>query len=281
MRSARMLNRIVDRINLEIAYYSKRTKLKKLYNPRVENLDLEHHIKEATSWLVRAQDCGSDRGISYGCELGDKLWPSYPETTGYIIPTFIKFSEFYKDSEYLMRALEMGHWEADVQMQCGAVMGGMVNSNPTPAIFNTGQVLLGWGCLINESNDSVIIDAGYRAAEWMTQMQSDNGEWINGNSSFSDKHTTTYNVRAAWGLAKFGKAVGEPKYIEAALKFTELVKVKQQDNGWFDDCCLSNAEKPLLHTLAYTMRGYLELGIQENISHQTSHCLVASLLLTQ
>jgi hypothetical protein len=33
---------------------------------------------------------------------------------------------------------------------------------------------------------------------------------------------------------------------------------KQAANGWFADCCLSNAEKPLTHTLGYALRGVIE-----------------------
>ena len=38
----------------------------------------------------------------------------------------------------------MADWEIEVQMPIGAVMGGTVDQPPTPAVFNTGQVMLGW-----------------------------------------------------------------------------------------------------------------------------------------
>jgi hypothetical protein len=34
----------------------------------------------------------------------------------------------------------------------------------------------------------------------------------------------------------------------------------QAQNGWLPSCCLSDPEQPLLHTLAYAIRGLLEGG---------------------
>ena len=49
-------------------------------------------LDEAAQWLARTQDAGSDRGISYGADIGGPFLESYPETTGYIIPTLIELA---------------------------------------------------------------------------------------------------------------------------------------------------------------------------------------------
>jgi hypothetical protein len=33
---------------------------------------------------------------------------------------------------------------------------------------------------------------------------------------------------------------------------------RQCDNGWFEDCCLTDPERPLTHTLGYALRGVVE-----------------------
>ena len=33
---------------------------------------------------------------------------------------------------------------------------------------------------------------------------------------------------------------------------------KQRENGWFDNCCLTDPEHPLTHTIGYVLRGVLE-----------------------
>ena len=224
------------------------------------NLDPDLHIREAAEWLMRAQDAGSDRGVSYGAVFGKGFAPSYPETTGYIICTFLDLAEFYADDRYLQRALEAADWEIAVQMPSGAVMGGVFNTNPTPAVFNTGQVLLGWAALLRKTGHKRFAEAGHRAAAWLVSMQEENGCWIRGNSAHANPHTTVYNVMAAWGLAEFGRAAGDEQALSAATRNAEYALSRQTDNGWFADCCLNDAARPLLHTLGYTMQGLVGIG---------------------
>jgi hypothetical protein len=45
----------------------------------------------------------------------------------------------------------MGEGESAIQLDSGAVMGGMFNPKPSPAVFNTGMVLLGWSALYEQT----------------------------------------------------------------------------------------------------------------------------------
>ncbi len=232
-----------------------------LYTGIHSNLDKERHLKEAADWLVRAQDHGSDRGVSYGARLGEGfIDASYPETTGYIIDTFLALARHFGDDGFLKRAVEMGTWEAAIQMDCGAVMGGMFNTSPTPAVFNTGMVLLGWASLFRETRTEIFRTAGDRAAQWLLEMQDSDGNWIRGNSNFANSRATLYNVKAAWGLAEIGAAIGNPNYVSAAVRNAEYAVGRQHPNGWFPDCCLEDPERPLLHTIAYSMQGLIGIG---------------------
>jgi hypothetical protein len=232
------------------------------YFPKPDgNMDIDLHIAEAAAWLVRAQDSGADRGVAYGAELGRGFLASYPETTGYIIPTFLRLAEHYGDEEYLRRAFDMGCWEASVQLNSGAVMAGRVDApHPQPAIFNTGQVLLGWSALLKVKLDDRFLNPGIRAADWMLSQQEADGNWIHGNSPLAEATATVYNVKAAWGLAEFGAVVKRPHYITAALNNAEYAMRLQLPNGWFEKCCLSDPEHPLLHTMAYSMQGLVGMG---------------------
>ncbi len=224
------------------------------------NLDAELHIQEATGWLLRAQDFGPDRGVSYGAEFGSGFLPSYPETTGYIICTLLALAENYGKNEYLTRAIEMGKWESDIQLSTGAVMGGMFNADPTPAVFNTGMVLLGWSTLYEVTREEVFRMSAQRAGNWLLEMQEANGNWIRGNSQFASAGSTVYNVKAAWGLARLGQVLQCEEFISGAVRNAEFALSKQLPNGWFADCCLDDAERPLLHTIAYTMQGLVGIG---------------------
>jgi hypothetical protein len=226
-----------------------------LYTKLHDNTDMDTHIRESVAWLCRAQDHGVDRGVSYGCVFGQGFEPSYPETTGYIMASFVRLAELFPGEDYLRRASEMSDWEISIQMPEGAVMGGRANESPTPAMFNTGQVLIGWAALYNAAKAGRILNAGRRAADWMVSLQEPDGNWIRGNSRFANASSTVYNVKAAWGLCAFGCAIGERRYIDAAIRNAEFAVSRQLPNGWFRDCCLGDPSAPLLHTIAYSIQG--------------------------
>ena len=218
-------------------------------------------MREALEWLKRAQDAGVDRGVSYGVIFGEDFDVSYPETTGYICQTFVEQAKRTGDDDLLRRAVEMGDWEIAVQLREGAVMGGKVNPTPTPAVFNTGMVLLGWSALVSQVRAERFRTAAIRASDWLLSTQEPDGQWLKGNSDFANKTSTLYNVMAAWGLCEAGIALGERRYIDAAVKNAEYCVSRQHENGWLPDCCLTEyTDAPLLHTLAYAMQGLLNVG---------------------
>ena len=80
--------------------------------------DDETHLKRTAAWIARAQDATPDQGVSRGNDLlpssksnRDGWQPSYPETTGYIIPTMIDIAERLGDVGGL--TLEQGDLRAD------------------------------------------------------------------------------------------------------------------------------------------------------------------------
>jgi hypothetical protein len=225
-----------------------------------DNVDLAQHLQAAVDWLVRAQDAGLDRGVSYGAAFGQGFQPSYPETTGYIIPTFLDLARHYKDPSYRQRAIEMGDWEIAIQMPSGAVMGGKVDSDPTPAVFNTGQVLLGWSALYRETGEARFLDAARRASAWLISAQDPDCKWTRGNSKFANPKATLYNVMAAWGLCEAGLVGAGRDAMDAAVRNAEYCLTRQAANGWFADCSLEDPARPLLHTIAYTMQGLINIS---------------------
>jgi uncharacterized protein YyaL (SSP411 family) len=240
--------------------YADRLRRANLYHEAPAGADLERHLREAVDWLTRAQDAGTNRGVSYGVDFGGAWLESYPETTGYIIPTFLKVADAYHDESLLARAVEMGRWESDVQMESGAVMGGRYNTNPTPAVFNTGMVLLGWSALYERTAEPRFLASLRRASEWLLSLQEPDGDWRKGNSQFANPDITVYNVKAAWGLAEAGRVGAIAGAVDGAVRNAEFCLSRQLPNGWFRDCCLVDASQPLLHTIAYAMQGLIGIG---------------------
>ena len=56
-----------------------------------ESNKLESHLKGTLEWLFRAQDATPGDGVSSTYSVLHNSWQSsYPETTGYIIETFVR-----------------------------------------------------------------------------------------------------------------------------------------------------------------------------------------------
>ena len=224
------------------------------------------HLDEALGWLCRAQDATPDDGFARGYAFAWNPYfraagwqPSYPETTGYIVPTLLSAARLLERPELAERARRAARWEIEVQLPSGAVMGGVIGGPPSPAVFNTGQVILGWLAAREETGDDSFADAARRAGRFLAECES-GGRFAHGNSRYARGDATAYNARAAWGLAEAGRALGESNLVDAAARVLRATAATQHADGWFPACCLYDPERPLLHTLAYTVRGLLEGG---------------------
>jgi hypothetical protein len=219
-------------------------------------------------WLCRAQDAAGG-GVSRSYSLvykrahGRRGWlAAYPETTGYIIPTFFDYAAFSGDGSFRERAVRMAEWEIEVQMESGAVQGGVIGFPPTPAVFNTGQVLHGWARTFVETGDERFRKAAVRAADFLLQAQDPDGTWRREGSRYARAGVNVYDTRTAWGLVEVARITDEPAYRRAAETNLDAAVRRQRPNGWFAECCLDDDTRPLLHTLAYAMEGLLESGLR-------------------
>lgn len=234
------------------------------------------HLRAAIAWLVRAQDATPDAGFSLGFfplragvtgRTGDihSSWlPSYPETTGYIIPTLLNYAQQTGESDLHRRAVQAAEWEIRVQMPSGAVQGGPVCEPATqvPAVFNTGQVIFGWVAAYRVTGSSQFLEGAVRAGDFLLDSMDDSGEYVRNLSSFARPASQVYNVRCSWALYELFRVTGDRRYEAAALRNARrVVAAHQRFNGWFDCNDLVDPRTPLTHTIAYTLQGLLEIGL--------------------
>ncbi len=243
--------------------------LELLAEARGHEVDATHrpHLVAAIEWLQAAQDASPGGGIArgfsvaYNAYFGGAGWQAdYPETTGYIIPTLLEASHHLGRPDLADRAVRAARWECEIQMDSGAVQGGVIGQGRTPAVFNTGQVMLGWLAAFEWTGDPAFEAAARRAGEYLVEVMQPDGHWRKGNSQFARAETTLYNARVAWALAEAGVRLQVPAFKDAAARNLHAVRREQAANGWFPNCCLTDPAHPLLHTLAYTIRGLLEGG---------------------
>ena len=230
------------------------------------------HLREAAAWLSRAQDATGDGGVAGRYTLGRGWSSSYPETTGYIIPTFLAL-----DAEpagrlagFRERARRCVEFLLSVQLPSGAFPGLEIADNrEQPSIFNTAQILNGLTAWHRAEGDEPTLEAARRAADWLSETQDADGAWR--VHLYGSGRTYTYMAHAACWLAEFGAHVGEERHLDAARRHLAWV-LRHVDpaTGWIDDCGFGEEDQRLrravTHTIAYTIWGIL--FIADTIGHE-------------
>ena len=221
------------------------------------------HLRETIDWIRKAHDACGGKGVAGGYSVIDGWLAPYPETTGYIIPTFYDYAEWTGSDEWWQRAEDMADWEIEVQMPNGAVQAGLFErgKEQIPAVFNTGQVILGWCRAYIEARDEKYIEAAKRAGDWLISVQAEDGAWrFKSQETETDVHS--YDVRTAWSLLEIYDITKEDKYREAAERQIDWTLSQQTKNGWFENnAFFTSADKwtaPFTHTIAYVMEGLQE-----------------------
>lgn len=232
---------------------------------RHDTQDIATHLRAAADWLLVAQKATPDDGVAHSFDIKKGKWTSsYPETTGYVIPTLYDYARYYQAPQYAEAAERMTAWESDIQMPDGGVRAGTMDADPVVStIFNTGQVLFGWARAYLETNNSRYKESLIRASDWLVSVQDPDGAWRKFSSPFSSSKISSYNTRTAFGLVRASQALNEPRYLEAAVRNVNWTMALASANAWLpDNCLLESADKhALTHTIAYSIRGILEVGV--------------------
>jgi uncharacterized protein YyaL (SSP411 family) len=263
-----------------------------LAGSRSEERATMEHIEAAVQWICRAQDAFECGGVArsysmvYQPYFKKRGWfAPYPETTGYIIPTLIDYARIVNREELVDRAVRMADWECRVQMPSGAVQGGMIDQPSSPAIFNTGQVIFGWIRAFKETGASKYLDSAVRAGRFLVSQQDKDGAWRKSLSDFTNGSrmtSYTYNTRTAWALLELALVTGNEEFKEGAIRNVEYALGEQTENGWFRSNCLTQPDRPLTHTIAYCIRGIMEIGsLLKNETYLASARKAADAVLAQ
>lgn len=224
--------------------------------------DHRTHLREAINWLCRAQDVRTRKpdagGVAAGWSFEDGWLPGYPETTGYIIETFIAAAEYLGRPELVERAHRMIDWELSMQAADGAFPGHFGEAGSHPVIFNQGQIMHGLvaGYAMLKRQDC--LEAGVRAGHWLVAQQDADGCY----RKFEHNGVPhVYNTRAIWALAAMGGEANEPRFLEAARRNLEWALTQQTPSGWFATNAFVPGRAPFTHTIAYAIRGFIEVAV--------------------
>ena len=206
------------------------------------------HRQHAANWILNAQKATPNGGVAAWYKLSTGYCPtSYPEVTGYIIPTVFDLFHLTGEKKYRDVAIEMADWIISVQLPTAAVP---AMDFSTPYVFDTGQCISGWVRAYKETGDARYLKAAEKAASWLAGMQSEDGSFP--LTPFT-RSTHTYHCRVSWMLLQLYESTRNSVYRDVAVKNLNWALGFQKPNGW---CVPTNQETT--HFIAYAGRGMLE-----------------------
>jgi len=219
-------------------------------------LDNQVHMKYTADWLAVAQDATLDDGVSALFSISHGWDVSYPETTGYIIPTFLNYSRFAGQGIWRDRAIKMADWLLMRQLDSGGFPHKL--EVDTPVVFDTGQIIFGLISVFRETRVEEYLHSAERAARWLASIQESTGAWTRFNYRGSSH---VYDTLVSWSLLEVYRDRQDYAFLNASKRHLVWALNHQLENGWFQDNAFSLDESPSLHTIAYAARGFLEAGI--------------------
>lgn len=240
-------------------YYISSKSIRDFFGIHYNSYKNKIHIKAAMEWLSKAQKVNKDGGVGALYSLFDGWNASYIETTGYIISTFFNYAEYSKDKSYREKAVEMANFELKNQLPNGGFEGG--RGKGKPVTFNTGQVIFGLCRAYKETKQQKYKKAAEKASDLLLSAMDKNGCFV---KHLYLNHIHTYNTRTAWSLLRVHEITKKGKYKKAAQKNMDWALTQQLDNGYFLNNAFYPKQEPLLHTIAYSIRGVLEAALYLN-----------------
>ena len=222
-------------------------------------------LRELAAWFKYNQTAMQDNG--FGTFYFESGWTSsYPETTGYIVPTLLEYAQFDGNFEFESIAKNALDWLVSIQKPSGGWQSGYLHQNRDEIVFNTGQVLRGLTAGYSHFNKKEYLNSAIKACEWLTSIQNENGSF--------DKHVylvraRVYDSYVVAPMLEVYKLSKIEAFKNCAVRNIDwIINEKQLDNGWFQDCdnTIHKNDRPILHTISYTIDGILDSGIYLNNS---------------
>ena len=217
-----------------------------------------HRLHAAIDWLCRSMDARPDDGSCVSFKLLKGWSYSYPETTGYIIPTFYRYAAVYQRAEIRERATRMARWIVSLQYNDGALPGSdyVPGLQREPSVFNTAQMLIGLVSAYEETGEEAFLRSADRAASWLASIQNDDGTWS--KFAYRSGFSPSYYTRVCWPMLMTTVHSGNERVRTAAVRGLDHIAAKLEANGAIRDWGFAPNKPAFTHTIAYTIRGLQE-----------------------
>jgi hypothetical protein len=217
-------------------------------------------LDNAAGWLITAQKANHDGGMG-SFHLINNWTSSYPETTGYIIPTLIEYGRKSGSQEAIHSAVMAADFLLKIQKPGGGWQGGRMHENRPEIVFNTGQVIRGMIAVYKLTDEKKYLSSAVKAGKWLSEILHPEGFW---KTHALMNRERVYDTFVDAPLLELYGITGDEQFKTAAVRNLDwVVNHKMMDNGWFEDCdnTIKRNDRPILHTIAYTIDGLVDSGL--------------------
>ncbi|MBL7793722.1 MAG: hypothetical protein JNK77_15445 [Saprospiraceae bacterium] len=227
-------------------------------------------------WLRRSiEACGGRGSSAYYSPL--RGWaPAYPETTGYLIETLFDSAHHYQEEQWRDLALQCADWLLGLQHPSGAFPGG-VGEKGAPLVFDTGMILFGLERSWRETGEERYLEAARRAAHWLLEVRDEQGVWS--SHAYQPGYIPAYYSYVVWAVIKTAISLNEREFVDDLQPTIPHLLDLSQPGEYFAHSAFRPGEQATTHTIAYTLRGLLEVAalLNDHSALQTA-CAIADQL---
>lgn len=218
----------------------------------------DKNLHAAARWLAHSMDVSPVDGSAQLFSIYKGWHHPYPETTGYIIPTFYDYGRLYNKPEFIDRATRMANWLITIQYEDGSFPGWFYvkGVNRPASVFNSAQIVIGLVAAYERTGEGRFFDAASRCADWLAREQDDDGLWR--KHAFRAGFSPSYYARVCWPMLMTNVYKTNSHVRDKAVKGLRAIAARQSENGVIRDWGFDPARPAFTHTIAYTIRGFIE-----------------------
>jgi uncharacterized protein YyaL (SSP411 family) len=216
----------------------------------------EQSLENTMKWIRASFKATNDGGSSAYYLLGQGWKASYPETTGYIIPTLYEYAKFSGQTEYATLARKAADWLLSIQHVSGGWQGLQVDETCDLRIFNSGMIIDGMIEAFRVENDPKYLESARRCIHWILGKLDNSGFFSEFNVVSGGSFDTLVCACLMVGIQYLPE--GEARAASAKVRNAlDAHLTLQTENGWFRRCNFIDNDLALLHHIGYTVDGLL------------------------
>lgn len=196
--------------------------------------------------------------------------PAYPETTGYLIETLLRYAVLKNRPELREAAIGCADWLCQIQMPSGAFASGVVGGRQ-PSVFNTAQILFGFAETSDAAHRKIHIE---KSVDWLLDTLEPDGSWQ--QAAFVPGFAPSYYTRAIRGVLRANDVLQRTDIERAMRRALHFYAARFTPENTVRDWGFQPNEAAFTHTIAYTLEGFLECAVrlgEHKILEKTAACL--------